>query len=61
MNCKFCNNKTSVVDTVPYNHKVYRRRRCVSCDKTFYTVEVDANLDEAKEAFRYKQSKKNVK
>lgn len=39
MTCPECGGKTKVMDTVTISEEVYRRRKCLSCDKLFYTVE----------------------
>ena len=39
MLCSECNGGTKVCDTAAEYNAVYRRRKCLSCGKTFYTAE----------------------
>lgn len=39
MTCLDCDGETKVVDTVPYDGVVFRRRKCVKCGLSFGTME----------------------
>lgn len=41
MTCSDCGGHTKVMDTVTIANEVYRRRRCLNCNKLFFTEEID--------------------
>lgn len=41
MTCIYCGGDTKVIDTCGGTDEIIRRRRCLTCRKTFYTVESD--------------------
>ena len=43
MNCPECDGKTKVVDGGSYIGIYIRRRRCMSCNKLFYTIEEETD------------------
>lgn len=47
MNCPVCEGATAVIDSRPESDSVNRRRRCLSCDYRFRTVEVDMDMLDA--------------
>lgn len=47
MNCPVCEGATTVIDSRPEADCVNRRRRCLSCDYRFRTVEVDMDMLDA--------------
>ena len=47
MNCPLCGGGTAVCDSRPEADSVNRRRRCLSCDYKFRTVEVDMDMLDA--------------
>ena len=46
MTCPKCNEKTRVIDTIPDEDSVARRRECVACGYRFSTIEIDKDLYE---------------
>ncbi len=46
MNCPICGGKTRVIDSIPNEDSVQRRRKCVECKHRFATVEIDADYYE---------------
>ena len=50
MFCPQCNSsQDSVIDTRPREHYVYRRRKCITCNHRFTTIEIKTNCIKDKE------------
>lgn len=48
MNCPKCNCKTRVTDVAHTdNNETYRRKRCSECGHVFFTIEFEADKDDA--------------
>lgn len=43
MNCSICNSNTMVVNTINGGYVTYRRRKCLNCNNSFYTIECEAD------------------
>lgn len=41
MYCRECGGKTIVMDTRSFENEVYRKRKCINCDRKFYTAEIE--------------------
>jgi len=48
MICPKCKGKTRVVETRFYDieNEIYRRRKCIDCDNSFFTVEFEVEENE---------------
>jgi transcriptional regulator NrdR family protein len=55
--CPICNSKTMVIDT----RNEWRWRRCLSCKKTFHTVESEAEWPYKKELTALRTAGRNKK
>lgn len=52
MNCPVCNSETKVMDSARGCEAVYRRRKCLQCDKLIFTVEIEADAFEVRNTMR---------
>lgn len=50
MDCPYCGSATKVMDSRAESNKVVRRRKCLDCEKIFFTSEVET--DTSAEEFR---------
>lgn len=46
MNCPVCGGDTTVKDCIRDSRSVYRRRKCLVCDRSFYTSEEISSMAE---------------
>lgn len=58
MNCPVCGGKVKVEYCVSDCEGVYRKRKCVVCNHTFYTTEYEGDKQRFKEL--YKEYRKSV-
>lgn len=48
MKCRFCGGETKIMQTIldDSDNTVYRRRKCLECEKLIYTFEMAEDLEE---------------
>lgn len=67
MKCPNCNGKTTVTDTVHRDdtNETYRKKKCLNCGHTFYTVEFDiddpAAVQDIWQKYRYRTCRQYIK
>ena len=49
MDCPVCGSASRVIDSRSESNRVMRRRKCLACEKLFFTTEVE--LEDSKENF----------
>lgn len=52
MTCPICNGDTKVMDTARNEEAVYRRRKCLLCDRLIFTIELEADADEVRNTMK---------
>ena len=45
MVCPKCSGKVRVIDNVRVDNDIYRKRRCVDCNRVFFTAEFEVEYD----------------
>ena len=61
MTCKYCGGDTKVTDTGTANDFVIRKRLCIMCNQSFFTIEEDFDDDvEATKVLNKLKKKKDV-